>query len=172
MHRTVTAVTQDGKPLSEVGLIEAHTGEGILHRAFSVFVFSPDRNKLMLQKRAEKKPTFGGLWGNTCCSHQFPGEEDTAAGMRRLREEMGFSVPVVKGSAFVYRAMDPRGNGFLEHEHDTVLIGTATEDVPVVLNPHEASDWKWMDMVALKKELESHADLYVPWLSIALKTFS
>jgi isopentenyl-diphosphate Delta-isomerase len=59
----------------EVGVLEkmaAHQ-QGLLHRAFSVFVFNAD-NELMLQQRALHKYHSGGLWTNTCCSHPEPNE--------------------------------------------------------------------------------------------------
>jgi isopentenyl-diphosphate delta-isomerase len=43
--------------------------KGLLHRAFSAFVFRPSDGKLLLQKRADEKITFPGMWTNTCCSH-------------------------------------------------------------------------------------------------------
>lgn len=48
----------------------------MLHRAFSVFLFRPSDGKLLLQKRADEKITFPGMWTNTCCSHPlaFPQE--------------------------------------------------------------------------------------------------
>ena len=47
---------------------------GLLHRAFSVFLFNED-NQLLLQQRARSKITFPGVWTNTCCSHQLHGYE-------------------------------------------------------------------------------------------------
>ena len=43
--------------------------EGLLHRAFSCFLFDPKEGKLLLQKRAPEKITFPNMWTNTCCSH-------------------------------------------------------------------------------------------------------
>ena len=43
--------------------------QGLLHRAFSVFLFRPSDGRLLLQKRADEKITFPGMWTNTCCSH-------------------------------------------------------------------------------------------------------
>lgn len=45
---------------------------GILHRAFSVFLFNEDGN-LLLQRRASDKITFPSVWTNTCCSHPLFG---------------------------------------------------------------------------------------------------
>ncbi|KAI5953027.1 IDI1 [Candida theae] len=42
--------------------------QGLLHRAFSVFLFNED-GKLLLQQRADEKITFPAMWTNTCCSH-------------------------------------------------------------------------------------------------------
>jgi isopentenyl-diphosphate delta-isomerase type 1 len=42
--------------------------KGLLHRAFSVFLFD-SQNRLLLQQRATEKITFPDMWTNTCCSH-------------------------------------------------------------------------------------------------------
>ncbi|ANB12385.1 isopentenyl-diphosphate delta-isomerase IDI1 [Sugiyamaella lignohabitans] len=42
--------------------------KGLLHRAFSVFLFN-SKGELLLQQRADEKITFPSLWTNTCCSH-------------------------------------------------------------------------------------------------------
>lgn len=41
---------------------------GMLHRAFSVFLFDR-QGRLLLQQRADDKITFPSYWTNTCCSH-------------------------------------------------------------------------------------------------------
>jgi len=46
---------------------------GILHRAFSVFLFDMSTSELLLQKRASTKITFPNVWTNTCCSHPLLG---------------------------------------------------------------------------------------------------
>jgi isopentenyl-diphosphate delta-isomerase len=73
---------------------------GMLHRAFSVFLFRPSDGKLLLQQRAPEKITFPNMWTNTCCSHPLHGlkgsdsEEDGELGARRaasrkLEHELG-----------------------------------------------------------------------------------
>ena len=74
---------------------------GLLHRAFSAFVFNPRTKKLLLQQRASEKITFPDMWTNTCCSHPLgvPGETgadlDSAvmgvkrAAQRKLWQELG-----------------------------------------------------------------------------------
>lgn len=74
--------------------------KGLLHRAFSVFLFN-DKNELLLQQRASEKITFPDLWTNTCCSHplSIPGETGSnftecvegvkRAAQRKLDHELG-----------------------------------------------------------------------------------
>lgn len=66
---------------------------GLLHRAFSLFLFSGDR--LLIQRRAAGKYHSAALWGNTCCSHPRAGEALADAVTRRLAMECGITgVPV------------------------------------------------------------------------------
>ena len=86
--------------------------------------------------------------------------------MRRLREEMGFSCDLVANGTFVYRAVDPSGKG-VEHEHVTLLIGHM--DDPVVnAEPREVSQWKWIDLPVLQKDMAAHPDLYAPWFHLGI----
>ncbi len=168
MTRTVTEINERGEKKGEIDLIRAHTIPCTLHRAFSVFIFTPDHQQLLLQKRNSEKPTFGGLWANTCCSHQYAGEEDVEAGKRRLKEEMGFTTDVEKGSSFIYQAEDPRKNGMGEYEHDTVILGTAPNDIALKPDPKEVSEWKWVMVSDLIKDLKENPTVYVPWLKEGL----
>jgi isopentenyl-diphosphate delta-isomerase len=113
----------------QIGLMpkqEAHE-RAILHRAFSVFVFN-DKNELMLQQRALDKYHSPGLWTNTCCSHQRNGESNIDAGVRRLKEEMGFVTQLSETTSFIYRA--PFDNGLTEYEYDHILVGKFNSETP------------------------------------------
>jgi isopentenyl-diphosphate delta-isomerase len=84
------------------GHLMENINKGLLHRAFSVFLFNSE-NKLLLQQRADEKITFPDMWTNTCCSHPLavPGElgyelEDSIAGVkqaaqRKLEHELGIA---------------------------------------------------------------------------------
>merc|ERR1712232_490616 len=68
--------------------------KGLLHRAFSVFIFN-DKNELLLQQRASEKITFPDYWTNTCCSHPlyFENADGTAAADQpELEEEKALGV--------------------------------------------------------------------------------
>ncbi len=66
---------------------ECHRGNGLLHRAFSVFIFNREV-KVLHQQRSEQKPLWPLFWSNSCCSHPREAEEVEDAGRRRLREDL------------------------------------------------------------------------------------
>src|SRR6186713_1579239 len=100
--------------------MEAHK-QGLLHRAFSVFIFN-SKGEMLLQQRAFNKYHSGGLWTNACCGHPSPGEQTVAAARRRLMEEMGFTTGLEELFDFTYQHAFE--NGLTEHEYDHVFAGT------------------------------------------------
>ncbi len=171
MKRTVTLVNKQGDAIGTSEIIAAHTGEGKLHRAFSVYLFRHDGQEILIQQRSAVKMLWPLIWANTCCSHPLENEEPIVAGMRRLQEELGIACPLIVGPTFVYRALDPADRG-VEHEHVTILTGDY--DGEVQPNPEEVAAWKWIGVEELKKDMQTHPDLYAPWfhrgLHLLLKT--
>ena len=161
----VILVNEKDEKIGLMPKMEAHE-KAMLHRAFSVFIFNKD-GQLMLQQRALSKYHSPGLWTNTCCSHQRDGETNIAAGKRRLEEEMGFSVPLEEKASFIYKA--PFDNGLTEHEFDHVMVGYF-DGVPQI-NAEEVAAWKWMDLEAVKQDLEDRPHLYTAWFHIIFETF-
>ncbi len=168
MQRTVILTNEAGEHLGTEDLLKAHTGEGTLHRAFSVYVFNPSNTAMIIQKRSSKKMLWPEIWANTCCSHPLEGEASSAAGERRLQEELGFRCPLTEGASFVYRAIDPAGQG-IEHEHVRILVGTAKETISIQPDPDEVAEWKWMQLIALKTDMQRNPTTYAPWFHLGLK---
>ena len=102
---------------------EAHV-KGLLHRAFSIFIFN-DKEEILLHQRAHHKYHSGGLWTNTCCSHPRPGEHTHDEANRRLVEEMGMVCTLKEQFSFIYKAK--LDNDLFEHELDHVFFGKSTE---------------------------------------------
>jgi isopentenyl-diphosphate delta-isomerase len=136
--------------------------KGLLHRAFSVFIFNK-KGEMLLQRRAISKYHSGGLWTYACCSHPFPEEETLAAAKRRLREEMGFETPIDKIFDFVYRA--ELDNGLIEHEFDHVFAGEY--EGAIILNKEEAMDYCYRKMNDVAQNLEDHPQKYTAWFHLA-----
>src|SRR5690606_20819833 len=144
MTEEVILVDQEDKALGTMEKLEAHQ-TGVLHRAFSVFLFNSE-GELLLQQRAFDKYHSPGLWSNTCCSHPRPGEDTLGAAKRRLHEEMGMECKLHFISKFLYKTRFE--NGLFEHELDHIFVGT-TDSLPTI-NPQEANDFKFLSLAKIK----------------------
>ena len=159
----VILVDENDSAIGSMEKLEAHS-KGVLHRAFSVFVFN-EKDELLLQRRAFGKYHSEGLWTNTCCSHPAPGETLEEAGKRRMQEEMGMDIDPTPLFSFIYRA--ELDNNLIEYELDHVLV--AHSDETPHLNPEEAIAFKWMSLEDLRKDLSANPTDYTAWFSIILQ---
>ncbi len=141
--------------------LTCHRGEGILHRAFSIFIFN-DQKELLVQQRSDQKLLWPLFWSNSCCSHPRKGEDLENATRRRLAEELGISTPLTHLFTFQYHARyDKVGS---ERELCAVFIGKSND--PVRVNPNEIADWKYISINELTTELAKHPEKYTPWLKM------
>jgi isopentenyl-diphosphate Delta-isomerase len=141
--------------------MEAHK-KGVLHRAFSIFIFN-SKGEMLLQQRAINKYHSGGLWTNACCSHPQPGEETLLAAIKRLQEEMGFETGIEKIFDFVYKT--EFDNGLTEHEFDHVFAGEY--EGPILFNTEEVKDICFKDIKDIRHSLETHPQKYTTWFHLA-----
>ncbi|GGH03926.1 MULTISPECIES: isopentenyl-diphosphate Delta-isomerase [Pedobacter] len=160
MEEQVILVDEEDVPKGQMGKMEAHE-KGVLHRAFSVFIFN-SKCELLLQQRALGKYHSAGLWTNTCCSHPRIGESNIHAASRRLEEEMGMRCELNYLFKFTYKAVFE--DGLTEHEVDHVFFGMSDE-LPVI-NHDEVETFKYMDLVALADDIAINPERYTPWLRI------
>lgn len=161
----VVLVNEQDEKIGLMPKLEAHQ-KGILHRAFSVFIFN-DKQQLLLQQRALSKYHSPGLWTNTCCSHQRDGETSIQAGERRLQEEMGFTAPLKAATTFIYKA--PFDNGLTEHELDHILIGYFN-GIPKI-NKDEVEAYQWKSLASVNKDIKQNPELYTVWFKIIFEKF-
>lgn len=137
--------------------------KGLLHRAFSVFVFN-EKSELLLQQRAASKYHSAGLWSNTCCSHFHPDETMEIFVKRRMVEEIGFSCSLKMIYKFIYKVR--LENSLIEHELDYVFIGLSNESP--ILNPKEAQDYKWISLSDVYIAIQKNPDQYSHWFKIII----
>ncbi|TPX38586.1 isopentenyl-diphosphate Delta-isomerase, partial [Synchytrium endobioticum] len=158
---------------------------GLLHRAFSVFLFD-GMDRLLLQQRADEKITFPGFWTNTCCSHPLmvPDEvveEDQRgarnAAQRKLEHELGIPESDVPLSSLKYLTrihyLAPSDGVWGEHEIDYIFIMRA-ENVTLNPNPNEVKDTKYVTREELKqmfKDAEEDKVKLTPWFRLIAESF-
>lgn len=160
MEEQVILVDTEDTAIGVMGKLAAHQ-EGVLHRAFSVFIFNTD-GELLMQKRALDKYHSPGKWTNTCCSHPRPNELTLAAAKRRLQQEMGMDCELTYGFNFLYKATFT--NNLIEHEFDHVFFGVSDE-IPII-NPEEAASFKYVGLVELRQDINENPDDYTVWLRL------
>ncbi|MFL6798280.1 MAG: isopentenyl-diphosphate Delta-isomerase [Xanthobacteraceae bacterium] len=132
--------------------------QGLLHRAFSIFIVD-ERGRLVLQQRNPQKYHSGGLWANSCCGHPRPGERTLAAAQRRLDEELGVSCPLSFG--FFSRYRTELDNGMHENEFVYVYFGKlAGEPRP---HPAEVAEVDFVSCDEIGQRISRDPDAFTFW---------
>ncbi len=154
-------VNDDDEEIGHLDKAACHDGEGVLHRAFSLFIFNDDGH-LLLQRRSLDKRLWPGFWSNSCCSHPRRGEKLGEAVQRRLLEELGMTSQFEFLFKFVYYA--PFGDVGAERELCSVFIGRSND--PVRANTNEIAETRWITAADLDDALSGNAGDYTPWLQL------
>lgn len=139
---------------------DAHAGPGLLHRAFSVFLFD-QRQRLLVHRRSEQKPLWPGYWTNSCCSHPRRGEVLDSAVARRTLEELGVTAAATHVYAFEYRA--EFGELGTEHELCHVFLAHAAGSATVSAHADEIAEWRWLEMTEVDRWMRECPDMLTPW---------
>lgn len=162
MNDHVILVDADDREIGTAEKLRAHR-EGLLHRAFSVYVFNR-RGEMLLQQRHADKYHSGGLWSNACCSHPRPGEDVVAAGVRRLEEEMGVRCDLEAAFRFTYRVAL---GDLWEHEVDHVLLGFC--DGVSRPDETEVAAWRWVPIARLEEEVARRPEAFTHWFLVSYR---
>ncbi|KAA8911326.1 isopentenyl-diphosphate delta-isomerase [Sphaerosporella brunnea] len=187
MDEVCIVLDEDDKPIGSASKKICHLmsniERGLLHRAFSVFLFDSEK-RLLLQQRADEKITFPGMWTNTCCSHPLgiPGETGAEleaaimgvkrAAQRKLNHELGIPTYQVPPGIFHfltrihYKA--PSDGKWGEHEIDYILF--AQKDVGLAINPNEVKDYKYVTPEELKAMFQDESLSFTPWFKLICET--
>jgi isopentenyl-diphosphate delta-isomerase len=164
IEREVILVNEQDQAIGTMPKLEAHE-KGLLHRAFSVFIFDKG-GRMLLQQRASTKYHGAHLWTNACCSHPFPGELTAAAAQRRLQEELGFVTPLQQIFSFTYKA--DVENGLIEHEFDHVFTGEWEREIN--FNREEVAAVHYQRMADIKASLQAQPHHFTTWFRLAFPT--
>jgi len=182
-------VDNDDKPLGPVSKEECHKNSniksGMLHRAFSVFLFNT-KGQLLLHQRASSKITFPDYWTNSCCSHPLyvADEMETKdqlgvkrAARRKLEHELGIPPKQLPLSdihfltRIHYKA--PSDGEWGEHEIDYILF--VQRDLSISPNPNEIGAIRWVtpkDLRELFAQQRVDPKLHIsPWFQLIAECF-
>lgn len=160
-RNTVILVDEQDNMIGQMEKLEAHQ-KGVLHRAFSIFIFN-NRGEMLLQQRASEKYHGANLWTNTCCSHPELNKTLHESAKDRLFYEMGIECDIDEVFSFIYKAHVE--NNLIEHEYDHVFVGYS--DTQPKLNPLEVKAYKWIKLSTLEEDLKEHPKNYTYWFKTA-----
>lgn len=162
MRNQVILVDKEGQEIGTMEKMQAHI-EGVLHRAFSVFLFN-DNGEILLQQRAAHKYHSAQEWTNACCSHPQPGEDTKQSAADRLMEEMGIETELSLLFETTYHL--PVAGDLIEHEFDYVYLGIFNgQPIP---NPEEVMDWKWVALEEVERDIQANPQRFTPWFKFLL----
>lgn len=157
----VVLVDADDAEIGRSDKLGAHQPPAPLHRAVSVML-TDGEGRYLLQRRADAKYHFAGLWANSACGHPAPGESVESAARRRLLAELGAAAgELTFQGTTTYAAHDPV-SGLAEHELDHVLVGPVLGEVDP--QPEEVAETRWVAATELAAELTAHPERFAPWL--------
>lgn len=165
MEEKVVLVSENDEVLGLMEKMQAHEN-GILHRAFSVFLFNKNGD-MLLQKRASEKYHSPEQWTNACCSHPRAEETYLQAAKRRIKEELGIDCDLEEKFWFIYKA--DVGQNLWEHELDHVFTGIYEGDFN--LNPEEVAEVRYISMEDLDKEIKQNPEHFTEWFKIILEEY-
>ncbi|AYM99399.1 isopentenyl-diphosphate Delta-isomerase [Chryseobacterium sp. 3008163] len=165
MEEYVVLVNPEDTVLGLMEKQQAHIN-GLLHRAFSVFLFN-DQGEMLLQKRAAEKYHSPNQWTNAVCSHPRDGESYLEGAKRRVKEELGIETELSEKFNFIYKA--DVGKGLWEHELDYVFTGTYNADFN--LNKNEVEEVRYISMKDLDQEILEHPEQFTEWFKIILEEY-
>ncbi|KAI9736414.1 MAG: isopentenyl-diphosphate delta-isomerase idi1 [Claussenomyces sp. TS43310] len=183
MDEVCIVLDENDKPIGNFSKKICHLmtniDKGLLHRAFSVFLFD-SRNRLLLQQRATEKITFPDMWTNTCCSHPLgiPGEGGSElaeavrgvknAARRKLDHELGIKPSQVPFDDFHFLSRihykAPSDGKWGEHEIDYILFIKA--DVDLAPNANEVRDTRYVSPEELKNMFNDPGLKFTPWFKL------
>ncbi len=154
-------VDTDDQETGSLGKVECHDGDGILHRAFSVFLFN-DRGELLLQQRSADKRLWPMYWTNTCCSHPRQGESMQVATERRLQQELNTASTL----EFIYKFEYQASFGNLGSENELCWVHLGRLEQEATANDAEIAALRYADTKTLQAEIESNPDDFTPWFKM------
>jgi len=162
-------VDGDGRVLGRESKQACHHGEGLLHAAFLVLVFDK-AGSLLLARRSSEKKLWPGFWDGTVASHYLSSPDRPTRIRDKVRQELG-----IESSDPEYRFRFQYQVSYLDLGSECELCdvyglkGIAPDSLR--LNPAEISEFRFVDVDTLKREIAADPVVFTPWFLTAFQRF-
>uniref|UniRef100_A0A7N0VMC7 Nudix hydrolase domain-containing protein n=1 Tax=Kalanchoe fedtschenkoi TaxID=63787 RepID=A0A7N0VMC7_KALFE len=142
--------------------------DGDFHRAVHVWIYSESTQELLLQRRADCKDSWPGLWDISSAGHISAGDSSLVSARRELHEELGVILPTDAFELlFVFLQKSVINDGkFINNEFNDVYLVTTLDPIPLeafTLQESEVSAVKYMSYLEYKSVLADENPEYVPY---------
>jgi isopentenyl-diphosphate delta-isomerase len=184
MTERLIQVDEQDNVVGSVERLQAHQGDGILHRGLLVVVKNLE-NKILLTQRSLNRPdlkfppSFPGFWDATIAGHPKWGQTDYVTQMvSEVDEELGIKAKadmIEYLGKFQYHAPDPTypnkttASTFRLSEREICGVGVLQTNNTPVLNHIELQTSLWVEGKELRDKLTSPT--MAPWATLMAEKF-
>ncbi|MCD6476537.1 MAG: NUDIX domain-containing protein [Candidatus Aenigmarchaeota archaeon] len=140
--------------------------QGLWHSAVHIWIYN-SKGEILLQKRAEDKDYWPGMWDISTAGHISAGETPEQTAIRELEEELGIKVDLSKLKFIGIRKFEKHVNEINYHnkEFDYIYLFRFDEDASKLkFKDKEVEKVKFVSIEQLEKDLKDPelSKKYVP----------
>lgn len=158
-------VNKQDKSIGSATKLNAHLGDGSLHRAFTCVVQN-DQSQFLFTRRSLQKPLWPTFWDLSFSSHPVVDEDIAKSVVKRAKQELNLQItpPQFLFSQY-YQA---KWNEFFsEHEFNHYFLAQIKSKF--IPNPNEISEATWIDSAKILDFISQNKSEIAPWVKFVLK---
>ncbi|XP_065634208.1 nudix hydrolase 3 [Quercus suber] len=142
--------------------------DGDYHRAVHMWIFAENTQQLLLQRRADCKDSWPGLWDISSAGHISAGDSSLVTARRELQEELGIVLPKdAFEMIFIFLQECVINDGkYINNEFNDVYLVTTLDPIPLgafTLQESEVSAVKYISYEEYRSLLAKEDPDYVPY---------
>lgn len=133
--------------------------DGLWHKAVVLFIISPDRQRVLLQKRNQSKKLWPGLWDVGVGGHVDAGEFGYQAIIREATEELGLQLSE-HDPLFIGCSTSSQDFGSIKDNHfnEYYVLERDFDPSTLALQVEEVDEARWFDLADLTTRIQNNYD--------------
>lgn len=128
--------------------------DGNFLRAVHLWIYSPKKNKILIQKRSSKKKYDKNKWDLTCGGHVKVGEDSITAIIRETKEEIGLDI----SSENFIKLYEEKYIGSKKYFFNVYFLEKDVDINDLVLQEEEVQDIKYFSIEELENMYNTGTD--------------